>query len=127
MKKHLLVFSLMFVSMAAALAQRTISGRVTDASGETLIGTSIMVKGTSTGAVTDLDGTYTLDVPEGATTLVFSYTGYETTEVAIGTSDVVDVVMAAASETLAEVVVTGLGIKKDKKALGYGVATLSQD
>jgi len=117
----------MFVSMAAALAQRTISGRVTDASGETLIGTSIMVKGTSTGAVTDLDGTYTLDVPEGATTLVFSYTGYETTEVAIGTSDVVDVVMAAASETLAEVVVTGLGIKKDKKALGYGVATLSQD
>ncbi len=127
MKKHLLVFSLMFVSMAAALAQRTISGRVTDASGETLIGTSIMVKGTSTGAVTDLDGTYTLDVPEGATTLVFSYTGYETTEVQIGSSDIVDVVLAAASETLAEVVVTGLGIRKDKKALGFGVATLAQD
>ena len=59
--------------------------------------------------------------------MVFSYTGYETTEVQIGSSDIVDVVLAAASETLAEVVVTGLGIRKDKKALGFGVATLAQD
>ena len=111
MKKHLLVFSLMFVAFAGAIAQRTISGTVTDDSGETLIGTSILVKGTSTGSVTDIDGTYTIDVPEGATTLVFSYTGYLTQEVEIGASNTLDVVMLPAAETLSEVVVTGLGIK----------------
>jgi TonB-linked SusC/RagA family outer membrane protein len=127
MKKHLLVVSLMFVAFAGAIAQRTISGTVSDASGETLIGASILVKGTSTGTITDFDGTYSLEVPEGATTLVFSYTGYSSKEVEIGASNTIDLVMEEAAETLSEVVVTGLGIKKEKKALGYGVSTLSSD
>jgi TonB-dependent SusC/RagA subfamily outer membrane receptor len=127
MKKHLLVISLMFVAFAGAIAQRTISGTVSDASGETLIGASILVKGTSTGTITDFDGTYSLEVPEGATTLVFSYTGYSSKEVEIGASNTIDLVMEEAAETLLEVVVTGLGIKKEKKALGYGVSTLSSD
>src|SRR6056300_170187 len=127
MKKHLLVVSLMFVAFAGAIAQRTISGTVSDASGETLIGASILVKGTSTGTITDFDGTYSLEVPEGATTLVFSYTGYSSKEVEIGASNTIDLVMEESAETLSEVVVTGLGIKKEKKALGYGVSTLSSD
>jgi TonB-linked SusC/RagA family outer membrane protein len=127
MKKHLLVISLMFVAFAGAIAQRTISGTVSDASGETLIGASILVKGTSTGTITDFDGTYSLEVPEGATTLVFSYTGYSSQEVEIGASNTIDLVMEESAETLSEVVVTGLGIKKEKKALGYGVSTLSSD
>ncbi|MCB0635624.1 MAG: carboxypeptidase-like regulatory domain-containing protein, partial [Lewinella sp.] len=62
---------------AFLLAQRTISGTVTDAeTGETLIGANILVVGTSTGTITDFDGTYSLMVPEGATQLQFSYTGY---------------------------------------------------
>lgn len=127
MKKHLLVVALVVFGLVGAMAQRTISGTVTDESGEPLIGASILVKGTSTGMVTDLDGTYSLSVPEGATTLVFSYTGYTTKEVELGASNVLDVVLAESAETLSEVVVTGLGIKKEKKALGYGVSTLSTD
>ena len=127
MKKHLLVVSMMFVAFAGAIAQRTISGTVTDPSGETLIGTSILVKGTSTGTVTDFDGTYSIDVPEGATTLVFSYTGYTTIEVALGASNTLDVTMEESAEQLAEVVVTSLGIKKEKRALGYGVTTVTEE
>jgi TonB-linked SusC/RagA family outer membrane protein len=127
MKKHLLVVSLMFVAFAGAIAQRTISGTVTDPKGETLIGTSILVKGTSTGTVTDFDGTYSIDVPAGATTLVFSYTGYTTIEVALGASNTLDVTMEESAEQLAEVVVTSLGIKKEKRALGYGVTTVTEE
>ena len=125
MKKHLLVVALVVFGIVGAIAQRTISGTVTDESGEPLIGASILVKGTSTGMVTDLDGSYSLTVPDDAAALVFSYTGYETQEVEIGASNVIDVVMTESAETLSEVVVTGLGIKKEKKALGYGVETLS--
>lgn len=127
MKKHLLVVALVLFGIVGAIAQRSISGTVTDESGEPLIGASILVKGTSTGVVTDLDGSYSLNVPDDANTLVFSYTGYETKEVTLGASNVVDVVMAESAETLSEVVVTGLGIRKEKKALGYGVSTLSTD
>ena len=127
MKKHLLVVALVVFGIVGAIAQRTISGTVTDASGEPLIGASILVKGTSTGMVTDLDGTYSLNVPEDATTLVFSYTGYLTQEVELGASNVLDVTLEESAETLSEVVVTGLGIKKEKKALGYGVSTLKTD
>ena len=71
-----------------AFAQRTISGTVTDASsGEPLIGANILVTGTSTGTITDFDGKYTLNLPEGATTLDVSYTGYSAQTVEIGTSD----------------------------------------
>jgi TonB-linked SusC/RagA family outer membrane protein len=127
MKKHLLVVSMMFVAFAGAIAQRTISGTVTDPKGETLIGASILVKGTSTGTVTDFDGTFTVDVPAGATTLVFSYTGYSTIEVAIGASNTLNVTMEESAEQLAEVVVTSLGIKKEKRALGYGVTTVTEE
>jgi TonB-linked SusC/RagA family outer membrane protein len=127
MKKHLLVVALVVFGIVGAIAQRTISGTVTDVSGEPLIGASILVKGTSTGMVTDLDGTYSLNVPEGATTLVFSYTGYTSKEIELGASDIVNVTLEESAETLSEVVVTGLGIKKEKKALGYGVSTLATD
>jgi len=127
MKKHLLVVTLVVFGIVGAIAQRTISGTVTDVSGEPLIGASILVKGTSTGMVTDLDGTYSLSVPADATTLVFSYTGYTSQEIQLGASDVIDVTLEESAETLSEVVVTGLGIKKEKKALGYGVSTLSTE
>lgn len=115
---------LVLFAIGTTLAQRTISGTVTDEGGEPLIGASILVKGTSSGTVTDLDGKYELSVPDGSTMLVISYTGFATQEVAIGVSNVLDLVLAEAAEELAEVVVTGLGIKKEKKALGYAVTTL---
>jgi TonB-linked SusC/RagA family outer membrane protein len=124
MKKLSLVLTLVFFVVGITMAQRTISGTVTDESGETLIGATILAQGTTTGTVTDFDGKYALTVPDGATVLVVSYTGFATEEVAIGVSDVIDVTLAESAEQLTEVVVTGLGIKREKKALGYAVTTL---
>lgn len=124
MKKLSLVFTLVLFCVGITMAQRTITGTVTDDSGETLIGATILAQGTTTGTVTDFDGKYALTVPDGATTLVVSYTGFATEEVAIGVSDVIDVTLTESAEQLTEVVVTGLGIKREKKALGYAVTTL---
>jgi len=127
MKKLSMVVMLVLFGIGTMLAQRTVTGTVTDVNGEPLIGASILVKGTSTGTVTDLDGSFSLEVPEGANTLVVSYTGYATKEVELGASNVVDIQLEPYAEELSEVVVTGLGIRKEKKALGYGVSTISTD
>lgn len=124
MKKLSLVLMLVVLACGFTIAQRTISGTISDNSGEPLIGASILVKGTTSGTVTDIDGKYTLSVPDGSNTLVVSYTGFATQEVAVGTATVVDITLAESAEVLSEVVVTGLGIRKEKKALGYGVSTL---
>lgn len=108
----------MVVLPGLAIGQRTISGMVTDAnSGEALIGASILVVGTSTGTVTDIDGSYSLSVPAGATQLQFSYTGYETYMATIGAANVIDVKMAAGA-LLQEVVVIGYGEVKKEDATG---------
>ena len=116
--------SMLLFAMGTLMAQRTLTGTVTDDSGQTLIGATVQAKGTTVGTVTDIDGKYSIDVPDGTTTLVFSYTGFSTQEVEIGASNVIDVTLDEGLE-LSEVVVTGLGIKKEKKALGYGVSTIS--
>jgi len=118
---------LVLFGLGSIWAQRTITGTVTDVNGEPLIGASILIKGTSTGTVSDIDGSFSLEVPDETAVLVISYTGYATQEVTLGASNVVDVVLEEAAEELAEVVVTGLGIRKEKKALGYGVSTISSD
>lgn len=126
MKKLSLVLSLVLFAVSFAIAQRTVSGTITDDGGEPLIGASILVKGTSSGTVTDIDGSYSLEVPDGSTALVVSYTGFETREVKLGASNVLDITMSE-GVALDEVVVTGLGIRRDKKALGYAVTTLGND
>ncbi len=126
MKKLSLVLSMVLFCLGITMAQRTVTGTVTDETGETLIGASVLVKGTTTGTVTDIDGSYSLDVPAGEQTLVFSYTGYATQDVITGASNVIDITLSEGLQ-LNEVVVTGLGIKKEKKALGYGVSTISND
>lgn len=124
MKRLSLVFSLVLFAVGISMAQRTITGTVTDDKGEALIGASILVKGTSSGTVTDIDGNYTLEVPAEGKSLEISYTGFSTQEVSLGVSNVVDIVMKEGVQ-LSEVVVTGLGIRKEKKALGYGVSTIA--
>ena len=110
-------------AMGTVLAQRSITGTVTDVTGETLIGANILVKGTTIGAVTDFDGTYSLEVPDGSTTLVFSYTGFETQEIELGSSNVVDLSLVEGI-TLSEAVVTALGIEREEKSIGYSVQQL---
>ena len=124
MKRLLLLFSVLLLSASVMMAQRTVTGVVNDDTGESLIGANVLVKGTTSGTISDIDGSFSIEVPDGFNVLLISFTGYESQEVDVsGQSNVT--ISLAQGELLEEVVVTGLGIKKEKKALGYGVTTLS--
>ncbi|MEL7425286.1 MAG: TonB-dependent receptor [Bacteroidota bacterium] len=109
-----------------ALAQRTITGQVTDSeSGETLIGANILVVGTSSGTITDYDGNFELSIPEGYDVLQFSYTGYTTQEIKLEASNVLNIQMSSGT-VLDEVVVIGYGTVKREDATG-SVETISTE
>ena len=97
-----------------------VTGTVADAIGG-VAGASVMIDGTSTGTITDLDGRYTIDTKTGDV-LVFSCIGYKTVKVIVTTQAVINVTLEEDTTLLEEVVVTALGVKRDRKALGYGVA-----
>lgn len=98
--------------------EMTISGKVTDQTGVPLPGVNIVVEGTTNGTQTDFDGNYTIQADQGQT-LSFSYMGLKSVSMAIGTSSTINVSMEEDAEALEEVVVTALGISRDKKSLGY--------
>lgn len=100
------------------------TGTVTDSNGEPLIGATVLLKGTKKGTATDLDGRFSIDAPAGST-LVISYVGSKTQEVKV-TGAPINVKLGGTTD-LDEVVVTALGIKKDKKSLGYAVDDLNAD
>lgn len=127
MKKLSLLLVLFLSVVGTVLAQRNISGKVTDAKGEAIIGANVLAKGTSAGASTDTDGNYRLSVPAGATAIVISYVGFAAQEITLGTSNVIDIALADDTKVIGEVVVTALGIKRDKKALGYASTTLGAE
>ena len=97
-----------------------VKGKVVDKGGQAVIGANILVKGTSTGAVTDLDGNYTLSVSPNAT-LVFSYIGMKSQTVAVNNRKQIDVTLEDEAKAIDAVVVTALGIKRSEKALSYNV------
>ncbi|HQS51782.1 MAG TPA: carboxypeptidase-like regulatory domain-containing protein, partial [Daejeonella sp.] len=98
-----------------------VTGVVRDVSGETLPGVSIKLKGTTIGATTDMNGKYTINVPDNVSVLVFTYIGFNTQEVSINGRSTVNVTLQAANTALNEVVVTALGMSKEKKSLGFSV------
>jgi TonB-linked SusC/RagA family outer membrane protein len=104
---------------------KTISGTVSDDTGLPLPGVNIIIKGTSTGTQSDFDGNYTIDAAVGQT-LVYSYVGFETQEIAVGASNKIDVTMKAGAQ-LDEVVVTALGISREKQSLGYSTQEVGGD
>ena len=120
MKKLLMVLPMVLLAFTLAVAQRTITGTVTDDQGTPLIGASVLVKGTTSGTVTDVEGAYSLNVPKDRNTLVYSYTGYSTLEVELGASNVLDVTLQE-GVTLETAVVTALGVERQEKAIGYAV------
>ena len=113
------------VFMPISMIENIITGSVLADNGEALVGVNILVKGTTTGVVSDIDGKYSLNVPAGATTLVYSFAGYQTQEVTLGVSNVVDISMS--ESTLQEVVVTAIGIQREKKAVGYAVSDIGSE
>ena len=120
-----LLVSFLFLASNVWAQDRTISGNITsDEDGSGLPGVNVIIKGTTVGTTTDVNGSYTLDVPSDGGTLVFSFIGLASQEVEIGARSVVDVVMSSEVEELQEVVVTALGITKEKAALGYAVTSV---
>ncbi len=113
------LFSLFFLlGLPLMLAAQTVTGNVSDADGEPLIGVNILVKGTSSGTVTDYDGNYELTVPNAETILIFSYTGYSSQEVTVGSQRSIDIVLAGDAELLEEVVVIGYGVVRKSDLTG---------
>ena len=116
MKKFFFLMMACLLVIAQVIAQRTVSGKVTDDSGEGLPGVNVLIKGTTNGTQTDLDGNYRLAVNDGDV-LVFSYVGFETQEVTPGNRTTIDVTMGGATE-LQEVVVTGYGVQRKSDLTG---------
>ena len=99
-------------SLVIASAQKTISGIVNDSDGLPLPGASVVEKGTSNGVTSDFDGNYSIDVSEGSI-LVFSFVGYTSQEITVGSDDTINVSLESGTE-LEEVVLTALGLEKKK-------------
>ncbi|MBF9255491.1 TonB-dependent receptor [Pontibacter sp. 172403-2] len=117
--RYLLVFPLFFASVVMALAQGvTVQGKVTDESGMGLPGVTVLLKGTNTAAPTGADGAYTINVPDGSGTLVFSFIGYQTQEVPVNNRSTVNVQLGADTKALEEVVVVGYGTQKKATLTG---------
>lgn len=105
-------------------AQRLIRGRVTDEKGEALAGVSVKIKGSSTGTSTNIEGAYTLSLRAGEAVLVFSFVGYQSKEVRVGSQTTLNVTMEPGNETLEQVVVVGYGLQR-KEAVTGSVASIS--
>ena len=127
MKKLTFVLLSLVLGVSMAVAQsKQITGTVIFAEdGEPIIGASVVVKGTTTGTVTDFDGNFVLSVPASAKTMVFSYIGMTTVEKPV--QSVLNVTMKEDAQSLDELVVTAMGISKEKKALGYAVQDVKAD
>lgn len=128
MRKHLklivlLVIQFVFVGFAAA---ETIKGVVTDSQSETIIGAAVREKGTNTGTITDMNGNFTLNVKSMQSVLVISYVGYSTQEIKVN-AETMKVILIEDAQSLDEVVVTALGIKREKKSLGYSIQEVKGD
>lgn len=117
MKQSLLLLFLVCFCSFGLLAQKSISGTVTDQDGEALIGASVQVKGTSIGVVTDLDGSFSITVPNDATTLVVAYVGFTPAEIEMGNTTVFTITLNQGT-ALNEVVVTGYGTTNRRDVTG---------
>ena len=114
---------LAFLMQTSFAQEKMVSGTVSDPSG-TLPGVSVLIKGTNNGTQTDFDGKYSIKAKQGDV-LSFSYVGYKTTEKTVNTSSSINVSMLEDNNVLDEIVVTALGITRDKKSLGYATQKVS--
>ena len=105
---------------------KKITGKVVDSAGEPIVGASVLVKEAGTGSVSDLDGKFTVEAAQGYT-LMISFVGYRTTEIKVTNESFYLVTLSDDAQALNEVVVTAMGIKKDRKSLGYAVEDIDSE
>ena len=122
-----LVLAMVFTLSVMAIQQpASITGKVTSSvDGLGLPGVTVLIQGTHLGTVSDLNGTFHIEVPGSNAKLVFSFIGFETQEVTVGNQRVIDVVLIESAQALEEVVVTALGITREEKSLGFSVGVVA--
>lgn len=126
----LMIFGLIMFCFSPTLSaqDRTITGNVTSTEdGGPLPGVNVIIKGSTSGTVTDIDGNYRLRVPEGGNTIVFSFIGFTAREVELNAQSVLDIQLSPDVTQLGEVVVTAAAIEREKRSLGYAVSTVQGD
>ncbi|MDD3080587.1 MAG: SusC/RagA family TonB-linked outer membrane protein [Paludibacter sp.] len=112
---------------SVAQQSKKVTGVVKDRNGETIIGANVVVKGTQNGVITDLDGKFSIEVANPNAVLQVSYIGYKPQESEVGNRSSIEFVLASSVEELDEIVVTALGIRREKKALGYAMQEIKTD
>ncbi len=125
-KRSTLLGILVFLLPFASIAQLVVKGKITDAHENALPGVNVIVKGTNTGTLSDPNGEYSLSVNPN-TTLVFSFIGFISQEISVGNRTQVDVSLSEDLQKLEEIVVTAIGIKQQKKRLGYSTQEVNTD
>ena len=124
MKSLFRLLVVFLLSAQVAMAQKAVTGTVSDSDGIPLPGATVLVQGTSTGVTTDFDGNFSINVSEGQS-LEFSFVGYETAVVTVGAGNVINITLSLGTQ-LEEVIVTSLGITREKRALGYAVSEVDE-
>src|SRR5579862_2988687 len=126
--RRILLICAMLIAMINLQAQKqTVSGIVTSAEeGTPLAGVSVMALGASSGAVTGNDGKFSLSLPHGKAKIIFSYSGFVSQTISVSSRSVINTALARDTKQLSEVVVTALGITKEKKAVGFSTQELSK-
>lgn len=127
-KVTVIIMFLLQITMPLLAQQKTIKGTVKGADdGQTIPGVSIIIKGTTTGTTTDIDGNYQIQVPGKETILVFNFIGYTPVEIKVGDQTVINTSLAPETFKLSEVVVSALGIKREKREIGYSSESINSD
>ncbi|WP_340064725.1 SusC/RagA family TonB-linked outer membrane protein [Ascidiimonas aurantiaca] len=127
MKKSLLLTFLACMVSFVGVSQKTFTGTVVDENNIPLAGASVLVKGSATGTATDFDGNFEIRLSEGSEILLFSYLGYISQEIDVSGKSSITIQLLPDSQQLDEVVVTALGIKREKKRLGYSVQEVQNE
>ena len=113
--------------LGSIIAQKTVSGVITDENGEAMIGVNIMEKGTTNGTITDIDGSYFLNVQDENSVLVFSFTGMLSSTLTVGGQAGIDIIMTPSSELLDEIVISSLGFRQKKDEMGSTSSVISAE
>lgn len=126
MRKILLIFSFVLIAANLMAQDRTVTGKITSADdGSPIPGVTVLLKGTTVGAISDMDGAYKISVPSSGGTLVFSFIGFETMEEVIGEQAIINISLGQDITSLSEIIVTAQGIEKTKNELSYAAQSVS--